>query len=93
MNGVVLELVVQKTKATFFTKCKKKFAPQKIAVDGFEISFTKSMQHLGIQIDNKLKFTTHVDKPAHIVGELTRLMPNVPFMRCMSNVWRKLVIL
>jgi hypothetical protein len=75
-----LELAVHKTEAVFFTR-RRKLAPPKLEVDGFEVPFSRSLRYLGVQIDDKLRFAEHAEKAAskatRIAEDLARLMPNI----------------
>jgi endonuclease/exonuclease/phosphatase family metal-dependent hydrolase len=76
-NG--LQLAVHKTEAVFFTR-RRKLLPPKLEVDNFVVPFSRSLRYLGVQIDDKLRFTEHVEKAASkataIAEDLARLMPN-----------------
>lgn len=80
MNRAGLALAAEKTEAVFFTR-RRKLPPPRIAINGFEVPFKRSIRYLGVHVDDKLRFVRHAEetakKAARVAEDLARLMPNV----------------
>jgi len=77
-NG--LEVAPQKSEAILITK-KWRYDPPVISINGHNIPVRKSLRYLGIEIDQRLSFNSHVEKIAKGAAEtaraIGRLMPNL----------------
>ena len=51
----------EKTKVMLFTRKTKKFIRPKLFIEGMEIEWVTSFKYLGITLDSKLNFLTHVE--------------------------------
>lgn len=75
-----LELAVEKTEAVFFTR-RRKLTPPLLNIAGRDITYTRSLRYLGVQLDDKLTFAVHTEKAAakaaRTAEQLARLMPNI----------------
>lgn len=75
-----LDLAVQKTEAVLITD-KRRFQPPILTLDGQNLTLGKSLRYLGVQLDNSLRYTEHVNivskKAATVAAALARLMPNI----------------
>ena len=80
LDGAGLKLAVQKTEAVLFTR-KRRLALPTLTLDGYRVPFSDSVRYLGVWLDKKLNFSTHIDKAAAkasiTTGQLARLMPNI----------------
>ena len=80
MNGVKLQIAHHKTEVLLVSNCK---AVQQMEIDvgGQVITPKRTLKHLGVMIDNRLNFNSHVDyaseKSARAMNAISRIMPNV----------------
>ena len=80
MNGVKLQIAHHKTEVLLVSNCK---VVQQIEIDvgGHVITPKRTLKHLGVMIDDRLSFNSHVDyaseKSARAMNAITRIMPNV----------------
>lgn len=80
MNAVKLQLAHHKTEVMLVSNCRK-IQWMQITVGGHVIPSVRALRHLGVMIDDRLNFNTHVDysceKAAKMVSALARIMPNI----------------
>lgn len=80
LDGAGLTLAVQKTEAVLFTR-KRRLTEPILTLDGYRVPFSDSVRYLGVWLDKKLTFSTHIDKAAAKASitteQLARLMPNI----------------
>lgn len=80
MNNNGLQLAPEKTEVALLTT-KRKIAPVQFEVQGVAVRPKGALKYLGVWLDTKLTFATHVDKiiqkAEKTVAALTSLMPNI----------------
>ena len=79
MNGVKLQIAHHKTEVLLVSNCK---AVQRmdLTVGEHTIASKRALKHLGVMIDDRLNFNSHVDyaceKAAKAINAVARIMPN-----------------
>lgn len=75
-----LQLAAHKTEAILVTN-KRKFIPPRLRQQDVDITLSKSLCYLGVQLDDKLNFCQHIknirNKAIRTATTLARLMPNI----------------
>lgn len=80
LTATKLQLAGQKTEAVLITS-RKKLEAATLNIDGYNISTQKSLKYLGMMIDVRLSYKTHIDKAcekaARVTAALSRIMANI----------------
>ncbi len=75
-----LQLAGQKTEAVLITS-RKKLEGITLNIDGYSITTKQSLKYLGVLIDTRLNYKTHIDKvcvcAARVVAALARIVANI----------------
>uniref|UniRef100_A0A034WR48 Putative 115 kDa protein in type-1 retrotransposable element R1DM n=1 Tax=Bactrocera dorsalis TaxID=27457 RepID=A0A034WR48_BACDO len=75
-----LQLAGQKTEAVLITS-RKKLEVATLNIDGYNITTQQSLRYLGVMIDSRLRYKTHIDKAcekaSRVTAALTRIMANI----------------
>lgn len=80
LESVGLEMASQKTKEILITE-RRVFAKPSLQLGIIHIPWSKNIRYLGVQLDDRLSFATHLimtaEKAARCAASLARLMPNI----------------
>lgn len=80
MTGAKLQIAHHKTEVLMVSNCKE-VQRMEIDVGGQAIASKRTLKHLGVMIDDRLNFNSHVDyaceKSAKAMNAVARIMPNI----------------
>jgi hypothetical protein len=100
MNEHGLRLAVEKTEAVMFTN-KKINNTMNLNLAGYDISSSRSLRYLGVQLDTKLKFKDHIalveKRVSKVTKQLSLILPNLgganePKRRLLAGVTESILL-
>ena len=86
LNLNKLSLNVNKTKAMAFRITQKKIIQPNIQINGSNIEFVENFMFLGITINNKLNWNSHINKVRNKISKTVGILNKLrSFLPCIAN--------